>query len=511
MRIAEALRDAILAGEFDRGLPLPTTRELSRRLDVNRNTIVAAYRKLEEWGLARAHVGRGTFAATREERERRAAREPRPVRTGAASRPNGASPEATSPASAPWTGVFSRSLEGGAAANFAATYSVETAPGTISFAGSFPAPDLLPAGSFRRALGRALGEDPRKVLCYGAAQGHLPLRRWIAEDMTRSGMPTAPEEILVTNGSQQAIDLIARAFTDPGDLVLLENPTYTGAISTFRSFGARLAGLPLDEEGVVPGAVSGAAARRGGKLLYVTPTFQNPTSAVLSPARRERLLSEAAGARLLVVEDDWASGLRFEGADLPTLRSLDREGRVIYLSTFAKKSLPGLRVGWIAAARPIIERLVALKQINDCCTSPLVQAALEEFCRAGALGRHLPKVRAAYRLRRDLMLAAIERWFPKGARATRPEGGLFLWVRLPDGVDAQALAADAERQGVLVSRGEIFHLDGGGRGSLRLTFASSRPDEIDRGIRRLGAVMKKQLAAGARRGAKPAREALPLM
>lgn len=515
--MAEALREAILQGTFDGGLRLPTTRELCRRLGVNRNTIVAAYRKLEEWNLARPHVGRGTFVATPAEREGRsaehgtehtAARPPAgpvsPQRDAGRARipPRGPSP---------WMGTFSRALDGRALASLAATYSVDAAPGSISFAGSFPAPDLLPVDEFRRALGRALRLEPRKTLTYGAAQGYGPLREWIAGEMSRSGMPTSPDEVLITNGSQQAIDLIARAFTDPGDLVLLENPTYSGAISSFQSFGARIAGLPLDAEGVMAGTIGGAAARGGGKLLYATPSFQNPTSSVLSLARRRTLLAEAASANLLVIEDDWASGLRFEGEDHPTLRALDEDGRVIYLSTFAKKSLPGLRIGWIAAARPIIDRLVILKQISDCCTSPLVQSALAEFCRSGALGRHLPMVRAAYRLRRDRMLAAMKRNFPAGAAGTRPEGGLFLWVRLPEEIDASALAAEAESRGVLVSSGELFHLDGEGRGFLRLTFATAQPEEIDQGIRVLGSIMKKQSAGRTGRPARAAREAVPLV
>ena len=514
LKIARSLRDRIERGEFGQSGRLPTTRDLCRRLGVNRNTIVAAYRKLEEWGMARPHVGRGTFAIPAADRVRAAAPEqmPSPLPAGeersSVTARSSASPAGTS---APWTGVFSRALEGRAIANLAATYTVDAAAGSISFAGSFPAPDLMPVDAFRRSMIKALKREPLRAFSYGAAQGHPALRHWIADEMTRSGMPTTAEEILVTNGSQQAIDLIARAFTDPGDLVLLENPTYSGAISVFQSYGARLAALPLDEEGVLPGSVSGPASRGGGKLLYVTPSFQNPTSAVMSEQRRRDLLQAAADANLLVVEDDWAFGLRFEDPGPASLRSLSRDGRVIYLSTFAKKSLPGLRVGWIAAARPVIEKLSALKQINDCCTSPLVQASLAEFCRSGALASHLPRVREAYRIRRDRMITAIQRWFPKDAVFTRPPGGLFLWVRVPEEIDLAGAIVDAERRGVLVSRGELFHVDGGGRNTMRLTFASSRPEDIDEGIRILGAAMKKHIASGSRRAGASEREVLPLV
>ena len=305
--------------------------------------------------------------------------------------------------------------------------------------------------------------------------------------------------------------MVARAFTDPGDVVLLENPTYSGAISAFQSHGARLAGLPLDAEGIVPGAIAAPAGRGAAKILYTTPSFQNPTTAVLSTPRRRALLEEAAAANLLVVEDDWSAGLRFDGDDPPTLRALDREGRVIYLSTFAKKLIPALRIGWIAAPRPVIEKLVVLKQISDCCTSPLMQAALEAFLREGGLARHLPRVRAAYRRRRDAMIAALGKHFPPRTSWTRPAGGLFLWVRLPEGADTAALHADAEKAAVHITRGDPFQLDGGGPACLRLTFASCRPSEIDRGIRILGAILKKQLAAAGRRPASAPREAVPLV
>lgn len=541
VRIAEDLKTQILAGRFGPEGRLPTTRDLARTLRVNRNTVIAAYAKLAEWGFARAHVGRGTFAVRPASVPGKAGKagpggtllDLRPERTGEGiARPLVPSVEAVGPdpvprtsgragtrrpspvflrSSAPWTGLFSRPLESGNLESLAAIYSVETVKGAISFAGSFPALELLPQAAFRNALDKVLSGRTPRALAYGPAQGSLVLREWIAQDMTERGIRTEADEILITNGSQQAIDLIARAFVDPGNLVLLENPTYSGAISTFHSFGARLAGLPLDGEGLVTGAIPRLAARGGAKLLYTIPSFQNPTTGILTAPRRRQILEEAAAAGLLVVEDDWASGLRFEGEDPPTLRALDPDGRVIYISTFAKKLIPSLRIGWIAAARPIVERLTVLKQINDCCTSPLFQAALHRFCRDGDLDQHLRRVRGVYRARRDRMIAAMERRFPSAAAWSVPPGGLFLWVRLPEGVDSGSVAAEAEPLGVLVSRGEPFHLDGGGRRHLRLTFASSRPSEIDEGVRRLGALLHKHAAAAGRRPAAARREAVPLV
>lgn len=528
IQIADDLKAQILAGRFGASGRLPTTRDLARTIGVNRNTVVAAYAKLEEWGLAKAHVGRGTFAlppmpdAPPENPSRVSgagiSEDPssmhpstRPDGLGARSRGMGRRGLSFLRSNTPWSGLFSRSMEGGHLESLAAIYSLGTMKGAISFAGSFPALELLPRAAFRSAIDKALGTRPSRSLAYGPAQGSLPLREWIAEDMTRRGMPTDPDEVLITNGSQQAIDLIARAFLDRGDLVLLENPTYSGAISTFHSFGARLAGLPMDGEGLVSGAIPSRTARGGAKLLYTIPSFQNPTAGVMSEPRRRQILEEAAAAGLLVIEDDWASDLRFEGIDPPTLRSLDPDGRVIYVSTFAKKLIPSLRIGWIAAAKPIVERLTILKQINDCCTSPLIQAALYHFCKDASLDRHLHRVRRTYRLRRDKMIAAMERHFPKPTAWSTPPGGLFLWVRLPEGVDSSAVAADAEQRGVLVSRGEPFHLDGGGQGNLRLTFASSRPSEIDAGVRRLGSLLREHASSAKHRPRSARREAVPLV
>jgi len=247
LQIAEDLRARIAKGEFGPSGRLPTTRDLSRRLGVNRNTVVAAYAKLQEWGVVRPHVGRGTFAVSPGDPE------PAPARSPARAAP----PRPSSP----WSGLFARTLDGRKVASLSALDPTGARRGGISFAGSFPAPDLLPAPALSRALARVLSAGPARALAYGPAQGFAPLREWIAADMTRRDMPTRAEEVLVTNGSQQAIDLVARAFTDPGDVVLLENPTYSGAISAFQSHGARLAGLPLDAEGIVPGAL--ATASRG--------------------------------------------------------------------------------------------------------------------------------------------------------------------------------------------------------------------------------------------------------
>jgi DNA-binding transcriptional MocR family regulator len=301
------------------------------------------------------------------------------------------------------------------------------------------------------------------------------------------------EEIVITNGSQQGIDLVARTFLEPGDRVLVENPTYTGAIQVFQSHAARLVGVPVDGEGMIPGRLEEALARGPAKLLYLIPNFQNPTSGTMSLARRRTIIAMAQRHGVPILEDDFGGALRFEGEAVPAMKSLESGNGVIYMSTFAKKLLPGIRIGWLTAPREVAERLAQIKQIADWNTSLLLQGALYEFCRRGDLDRHLKRVLEIYRQRRDVMLEAIEKHFPRQVSFTRPRGGLVVWVTLPRGVDADEVTAEAQGRGVLVGRGDLFFVDGLTHDNLRLVFAQASPDEIRRGVKILGAILRKQL------------------
>jgi DNA-binding transcriptional MocR family regulator len=368
-------------------------------------------------------------------------------------------------------------------------YRVATSHEGISLAGGYPAGELMPVEPFARAMEKTLRERGAEVLSYGPTAGYGPLRETIADEMTRKGTPCDASSILVTNGSQQALELAFRAFVDPGDAVVVEDPTYTGAISALAALGARLVGVPLDEQGLRPDLLELALERHRPRVLYVQPTFHNPTVRVMGEARRRDVLAIAARHRCVIVEDDWAGDLRFEGRDLPTLHALDGGKHVLYLSTFSKKLLPGLRVGWVAAPEPVFERLLALKQIEDCGTSPLVQAALHVFIASGSQEEHLSRVRSAYLSRSRAMDEAIRIHFPEGARFTRPSGGLFGWVVLPEAVDGDELFAAARERDVLIGRGSLFHVSGGGRNTLRLTFASSGEEQIRAGIAVLGELL----------------------
>lgn len=492
-QIAERIRAAATDGRLPSGFRLPPTRDLARQLGVNRNTVIAAYDLLASEGRIRSHTGRGTFLIPE------AVREP------------DSPPADLSPADDAWFTAFSRAVEGPGVGSLLSAYRVAISSEGISFAGSYPAKDLMPLSSFRRAALSVLRSAGAEILSYGPTAGHPPLRDWIVADMRRKGSRVATEGVLITNGSQQAIDLIFRALLDPGDAVVLEDPTYTGALSVLNSLGARLVGVPLDEEGIRPDLLALALERHRPRLLYVQPTFHNPTTRVQQEGRRREILSLAARHRCAIVEDDWAGDLRFEGEDLPTLHALDGGRHVIYVSTFSKKLLPGLRVGWVAAPAPVMERLVTLKQIEDCGTSPLVQASLHAFLEEGGLDEHLKRVRLAYRDRRDAMLEALGQHFPEGVTRTRPQGGLFLWLRLPEDLDASDLLVDARQRGVLFSRGELFHVDGGGRDTLRLTYAAASPEQITTGIRILGQLLRERWPSGRREPAGRAVEAVPIL
>jgi len=490
-QIADGIRSAASAGRLPSGQRLPPTRDLARQLGVNRNTVIAAYDLLAAEGIVRSHTGRGTYLV-------------------AAPTPGTAAPARSTPARDAWFTAFSRAVEGPGVGGLLSAYRVAIATDGISFAGSYPDKDLMPVEEFRRAMESVLRTEGVEVLSYGPTAGHHGLRESIAGAMSRRGSRITSEGILVTNGSQQALDLVFRTLLDPGDPVVVEDPTYTGALSVLHSLGARLVGVPVDDEGIRPDLLARALERHHPRVLYVQPTFQNPTARVASEARRRDVLALAARHRCAVVEDDWAGDLRLEGADLPTLHAMDGGEHVLYVSTFSKKLLPGLRVGWVAAPAPVLERLVTMKQIEDCGTSPLIQAALHAFLREGGLEQHLERVRPVYRERRDTMIRALERHFPEGVAWERPAGGLFLWLTLPDGIDSNDLHALARERGVLFNKGDLFHVDGGGRGTLRLTYAAVPVARIEAGVEILGDLVRERVPHGAAVPRQPL-EGLPIL
>jgi 2-aminoadipate transaminase len=328
----------------------------------------------------------------------------------------------------------------------------------------------------------------------------------IARHAARYGPRLTADNILVTTGSQQALDLLGKVLVNPGDRILVESPTYMGALQAWNAYGAEYAAVPTDENGMLTPALE-AALRAGPKFIYVLPNFQNPTGVTLSLERRRRLIELADHYGVPIVEDDPYGQLRYAGEHLPTVVSLDAElhdggdaaytGNVIYLSTFSKTLAPGLRVAWVAAPADVIRKLVQAKQGADLHTATFNQMLAYEVARRGFLDRHVRMLREVYHERRDAMLAAMDAHFPPGVQWTRPDGGLFLWVTLPAGVDAAELLRTAIARRVAFIPGGAFHPCGGGENTLRLNFSYCAPDTIREGIARLGRVLRERIPAAA--------------
>jgi len=495
-QIADAVRGAVLAGTLPAGERLPAERALALKLGVDRMTVARAYEDLAGSGWLIRHVGRGSFVLD-------------PPRGG----PAPASPSrSVAPAGGGmlWSSAFATRASGLVPG---ATAALHTSPadGAINLSSHFPDSTLFPVDAFRRALDAVVRRERGRLFGYGAAGGYAPLRRQIVETLRARGIDSEERDVVITNGSQQGIDLVARALLDPGDRVAVENPTYTGAVQVFQSHGARVLGVPVDEEGMIPARLEEAVSRSGAKLVYIIPNFQNPTSGTMSLARRRAILDVASRQRLPVLEDDFGGDLRFEGDELPALKALDGGGGVIYLGSFAKKLFPGIRIGWLAAPREAAERIAALKQITDWNTSLLLQAALHEFCRRGDLDRHLRKAAAIYRARRDAMVESMSAHFPKAARFTRPAGGLVVWVTLPPGLDADEIATEAQGKGVFVGRGDLFYVDGGTHNNLRLVYAQAEPPEIRKGIKILGSILHRKVRERRTSAASAAAASLPII
>jgi 2-aminoadipate transaminase len=377
-------------------------------------------------------------------------------------------------------------------------------PEVISFAGGLPAPEVFPTAEIEAAARRVLAEQAAAALQYGATEGYLPLRELLVRHMARYGILVTPANVLVTSGAQQALDLVGKLFVNPGDHLLTEEPTYLGALQAFTAYQAQYLTVPIDGQGLCTDRLE-EALRAGPKFLYVLPNFQNPGGVTLSLERRWRLVELASHYGTPIVEDDPYGQLRYEGSHLPPLVKIDAEyhgsarpghpcrGGVIYLGSLSKTLAPGLRIGWIVAPEEVVARLVQMKQGMDLHTSTFGQMVAYETARGGFLDRHVRRVRAVYGARRDAMLAALARHFPPEVHWTRPQGGLFLWVTLPDRFDTAVLLQAALKEKVAFVPGTSFHPNGGGRNTLRLNFSYSRPEVIEEGIRRLGGVVSRHL------------------
>jgi 2-aminoadipate transaminase len=372
----------------------------------------------------------------------------------------------------------------------------------ISFAPGYPAPETFAWADFQEIAGELLSGRDGTVLQYGPTRGHRPLLDAIAGIMARRGVPTSAERLLVTTGSQQGLDLVARVLLDPGDVVLVELPTYTGAITAFRNVQAQMIGVRQDTDGIDLAALDETYSRlrresRTIRFLYVVPNFQNPTGLLISLEKRRALLEWAERRNILLVEDDPYRELYFEDsateADVRPIKADDGEGRVVYLSSFSKTLAPGFRVAWIDAPPALAAKLEMAKQAEDLLTGSIDQRIVYEACKRGVLDRQIPKLRAHYQHKRDVMVAALRRELATEMTWPAPRGGFFLWATLPPEIDADAMIARAVDEGVIYVAGEAFFVDGGGRNIIRLSFSAPTPERIEEGVSRLAAAVRAEL------------------
>jgi 2-aminoadipate transaminase len=377
-------------------------------------------------------------------------------------------------------------------------------PDIISFGGGMPAPEVFPIAEFTEACNRVMKDYGAQALQYGPTEGYKPLREMIARHTARYSIDVAPENIMITSGSQQALDLLGKILINRGDHILVESPTYLGALQAWNAYGAEYVTVPMDEHGMVTDVLE-EALRTGPKFIYVLPNFQNPSGVTLASDRRMKLIELADRYGVPIVEDDPYGQLRYEGEHLPSVMVLDSQfrdncevcyrGNVIYLSTFSKTLAPGLRLAWVIAPSQVIRKLVQAKQGADLHTATFNQIVAYEVARGGFLDRHIWLIKRVYGERRNIMLDAMEELFPPGVTWTKPQGGLFLWGMLPKGLDTAEIFKVAVSRNVAFVPGTSFFALGGGENTMRLNFSYSNPDQIQTGIERLANVLKETIIA----------------
>ncbi|MGH9720468.1 MAG: PLP-dependent aminotransferase family protein [Bryobacteraceae bacterium] len=451
-QLFERLKGSIDSGELASGARLPATRELAGLLGLNRTTVSAAYELLESAGLISGHVGRGSFV------------------TGPAPR-----------AALDWNQLLppaEASLPAPAAAR-------------ISFASSRPAEDLFPLSEFRATCDEVLqSPEGRRILQLGSPGGYGPLLQFLrkAEQLRPA------DDLIVTSGCQQALDLLARVLLAPGDKVAIEDPVYPGAKNIFARARARMIGVPVGPDGIRAGELEHIFSRERPKLLVVTSSFQNPTGATMPLEARRAILRLARAAGVFVLENDTYGELRYEGEDIATLKELDDTGHTVRLRSFSKIAFPGLRVGWASGPQPLIARMIEAKHLADLHTDQLSQAVLLRFAESGRLDAHRRRVLKSGAVRLHTVLTACRRHLPAGSEFTRPQGGMNLWVRLPEPLDAAELLPRVQREGVTYLPGKYFAVGRWQPGALRLSFAGLDPGKIREGLAAMGEVFSAELA-----------------
>jgi 2-aminoadipate transaminase len=458
-QLASFIQTLVETGRLSAGDRLPPTRELALQIGLNRTTVSAAYELLESEGVIRGQVGRGSFISG----ARRSAK------------------SAQERTSLDWVRFFESSPPSPPRVpNFSGA-------GVISFAASRPAEELFPLTDFRASADRVLaGSDLGSILQLGSPGGHEPLRRYLLDNARAEGLARSGDDILITNGCQQALDLLCRVLVRPGDVVVVDDPVYPGLRNLFQQAGANLIGTD-------PAKLGSFLQGRNVRAVILTPTFQNPTGETLPEATREAIVDTVWRAGALLVENDIYSQLRYTGKALPTLKKLDGSGDTVLLRSFSKIAFPGLRVGWMIGPRPLIARLMEARQLADLHGDQFSQAVLLEFARSGQLDRHLTHMLETGRERLAALLGALEAHMPDGVSYSRPEGGMNVWLKLPAGIDTFDLLQYAHREGVTYTPGRHFAVSRPHNNALRLSFAGLTPEAIESGIARLARAIAAEL------------------
>jgi GntR family transcriptional regulator / MocR family aminotransferase len=472
-QIKNHLRQGILSGGLAPDTRLPASRQLARDLGVNRITVENAYTELEADGLVFSRVGSGTYVLPY----------------------NPFTPVPKSNNDALWP-LWQQNLQAKSIVSIpgAAEEMLKAGghPNPINFASGISDTRQFPVDEFRKVLQAIMRRDGIDALGYGERNGYAPLREGITHILASQGLQTRPENILITAGSQQAISLVTQVVLKPEDVILVESPTYSIAMELFRTLGFRIVGIPMDNQGMQVEKLEKLLQQHHPKLIYTIPNFHNPTGTCLNSARRRQLIVLADRYNIPILEDDFVGDLRYEGHTQPSLKAMDPGGQVIYVSTFSKMLMPGLRVGFLVAEGPIYDSLFNFKRLSDLATSTLIQRALEAYVTVGRYQAYLRRSCQIFRKRRDAMVLAINRYLPAGVSFDPPQGGLHLWLRLPEDLSSDELLPLACQEGVAFASGSTFFPEGfGEQGWMRLNFVASSVEEIDEGIKRLGKAIKR--------------------
>jgi DNA-binding transcriptional MocR family regulator len=470
VQLRDALRQRLLAGVVPRGARLPATRELAKTLRVSRNTVEEAYALLIEEGLITTRRGQGAFSCVSGyELPGRAQDVP----------------------AIDWEARLSPTTHALVEYRTARGRLELRHKGAVSFASMAPDHHEFEVEAFRHALQDVLAREGGVLLSYGYTRGYEPLRRYVAEYLSGKGLRMQGQEILICDGFRQGAGIAVRALCPPGGCVAVENPTYNGFLGVLRAQGVRAVGVPCDEAGMIPEALETILLEKRPSLLYVVPTYHNPTGRNMPLERRRAVLDIAARHGVPVLEDGFSEELRFAGECYPALKALDDLGNVLYVGSYSKVLFPGLRIGWLVVPKQLFAALEHLKYNEDISSPPLTQAALYEYCQRGGLERHLRRCRPIYRARMEAMHGALEEHFAGRAQWKRSEGGFGAWVRFPEGFDARAALPAAREAGVLYAPGDAFYVGDEGANTMRLGFSRLGEEDIWRGIAVLSDVLRR--------------------